>query len=143
MTWGKSFDDKSKVWNNLKDWAKQTETQTIDYSGPNLFLDIDHVQLGVDLGSGDCTILTIFEDGKIKHRVVPPEELYVNLKPTHDPYANPNAHIYYECLCGAILDPKTKSFAALNNCASEKGWKIRFSENGYTPYCVKCGEKVE
>lgn len=69
--------------------------------------------------------------------------LFKNNKPTHDPYANPNAHIYYECSCGAILDPKTKSFAALNNCASEKGWKIRFGEQGYTPYCVKCGEGVE
>jgi len=66
-----------------------------------------------------------------------------NLKPTHDPYTNPDAHIYYECACGAMLDPKTKSFAALNNCASAKGWKIRFGERGYTPYCVKCGEGVE
>ena len=69
--------------------------------------------------------------------------IYANLKPTHDPYTNSNAHIYYQCSCGAILDPKTKSFAALNNCASEKGWKIRFGEHGYTPYCVKCGEGVE
>ena len=66
-----------------------------------------------------------------------------NRKPTHDPYTNPNAHIYYECSCGAILDPQTKSFAALNNCAMEKGWKIRFTDKGYMPYCVKCGEGVE
>ena len=66
-----------------------------------------------------------------------------NLKPTHDPYTNPDAHIYYECACGAILDPQTKSFAALNNCASEKGWKIRFTDKGYVPYCVKCGEGME
>jgi len=70
-------------------------------------------------------------------------KIYNNFQPTHDPYTNPNAHIYYECKCGAILDPKTKSFAALNNYASEKGWKIRFGEHGYTPYCVKCGEGVE
>lgn len=68
---------------------------------------------------------------------------YNNLKPTHDPYTNPNAHIYYQCACGAILDPQTKSFAALNNCASEKGWKIRFTDKGYVPYCVKCGKDVE
>jgi hypothetical protein len=99
---------------------------------------------GIDLGAGDSqTVLTTFEDGKLKHRVIPPEELYNNLKPTHDPYTNPNAHIYYECACGAILDPQTKSFAALNNHASAKGWKIRFGERGYTPYCVKCGEGVE
>lgn len=67
----------------------------------------------------------------------------VNRKPTHDPYTNPDAHIYYECSCGAILDPQTKSFAALNNAASMQGWKIRFGETGYTPYCVKCGEGVE
>ncbi len=66
-----------------------------------------------------------------------------NLKPTHDPYTNPNAQIYYECKCGAILDPGTKSFAALNGVASDKGWKIRFGADGYTPYCVKCGEGVE
>jgi hypothetical protein len=68
---------------------------------------------------------------------------FLNSKPTHDPYTNPNAHIYYECSCGAILDPGTKSFANLNNHASNAGWKIRFSEVGYIPYCVKCGEDVE
>lgn len=68
---------------------------------------------------------------------------HINNKPTHDPYANPNATIYYECNCGQILDPQTKSFAQLNNYASEKGWKIRFGEHGYTPYCVECGKDVE
>jgi len=76
-------------------------------------------------------------------RHIPLEKIYNNMQPTHDPYTNPNAHIYYECSCGAILDPQTKSFAALNNHASDKGWKIRFGERGYTPYCVKCGEDVE
>lgn len=98
----------------------------------------------IDLGAVDSqTVLTTFEDGKIKQRIIPTEEIYNNLKPTHDPYTNPDAHIYYECSCGAILDPQTKSFAALNNYASKMGWKIRFGENGYTPYCVKCGEGVE
>lgn len=71
------------------------------------------------------------------------DKLYNNMKPTHDPYANPNATIYYECNCGQILDPQTKSFAQLNNYSSEKGWKIRFGERGYTPYCVECGKDVE
>jgi hypothetical protein len=66
-----------------------------------------------------------------------------NLKPTHDPYTNPGAFVYYECNCGAVLDPKTKSFASLNNAASMAGWKIRFGEVGYIPYCPKCGEGVE
>jgi hypothetical protein len=66
-----------------------------------------------------------------------------NAKPTHDPYTNPNCYLYYECGCGAILDPHTKRFAELNNHASEKGWKIRFGEYAYVPYCVKCGEGVE
>ena len=68
---------------------------------------------------------------------------YDNNRPTHDPYKNPDAHIYYECACGAILDPGTKSFAQLNNHASKEGWKIRFGETGYTPYCVKCGKDIE
>lgn len=79
------------------------------------------------------------QDGK--H--IPLKEIYNNIPPTHDPYTNPNAHIYYECNCGAILDPQTKSFAALNNHASKMGWKIRFTDKGYVPYCVKCGEGVE
>ena len=68
---------------------------------------------------------------------------FLNKKPTHDPYANPGAHIYYECGCGAILDPGTKSFAQLNNCASDAGWKVRWGADSYVPYCVKCGEDVE
>lgn len=74
---------------------------------------------------------------------VPLEKIYSNMQPTHDPYTNPSAHIYYECGCEAILDPKTKSFAQLNNHASQQGWKIRFTDKGYVPYCVKCGEGVE
>lgn len=76
---------------------------------------------------------------------VPLEKVYNNLSPTHDPYTNPNSHIYYECKCGAILDPNTKSFAALNNYASEKGWKVRWRQDGagYEPFCVECGKDVE
>ena len=76
---------------------------------------------------------------------VPLEKVYYNLSPTHDPHTNPNAQLYYECKCGAILDPGTKSFAALNNYASEKGWKIRWKQDGlgYEPFCVECGKDVE
>lgn len=73
-------------------------------------------------------------------RVLPSK---ANRPPTHDPYTNPNAQLYYSCGCGAIFDPGTKRFAELNNHASNAGWKIRFSDRGYTPYCVKCGEGVE
>lgn len=74
-----------------------------------------------------------------------PIKVYNNRMPTHDPYTNPNAHIYYQCECGAILDPCTKSFAELNNAASREGWKVRWNVNGagYKPHCVKCGEGVE
>jgi hypothetical protein len=68
---------------------------------------------------------------------------HTNKVPTHDPYTNPDAELYYACGCGAILDPGTKSFAELNNQASRKGWKIRFSDAGYTPYCVDCGKGVD
>lgn len=66
-----------------------------------------------------------------------------NKVPTHDPYTNPDAQLYYSCPCGAILDPGVKRFAELNNCASNSGWKIRFSDSGYIPYCVDCGKGVE
>lgn len=70
---------------------------------------------------------------------------YNNKMPTHDPYTNPDAQLYYECKCGSILDPGTKSFAALNNAASDQGWKVRWKPNGegYEPFCVECGKDVE
>ena len=64
-----------------------------------------------------------------------------NKIPTHDPYTNPNAFIYYQCDCGQVLDPKTKSFASLNNHASEAGWKVRWGSEHYVPYCPKCVEE--
>lgn len=69
------------------------------------------------------------------------EEAWNNLKPTHDPYTNPNAFLYYECECGKRLDPRTKSFAALNNAASDANWKVRWGPNSYVPYCPKCVEE--
>lgn len=66
-----------------------------------------------------------------------------NKVPTHDPYTNPNAHIYFQCDCGAVLDPSTKSFASLTTAASNAGWKIRFGHEHYQAYCVKCGEGMD
>jgi hypothetical protein len=66
-----------------------------------------------------------------------------NKVPTHDPYTNPGAYLYYECKCGAALDPKVKRFAALNDAASEAGWKVRWGAQYYVPYCVECGKDVE
>lgn len=68
------------------------------------------------------------EDGKILN----------NKTPTHDPYTNPGAFLYYQCECGQVLDPKVKSFAALNNYASKADWKIRWGAQHYVPYCPKC-----
>jgi hypothetical protein len=82
-------------------------------------------------------------DNNLKIEHIEAVKVHLNKVPTHDPYSNPNSHIYYECSCGSILDPGTKSFASLNNHASQVGWKIRFREVGYVPYCVKCGDKVE
>ena len=134
MGWG-------KVWEEISELNKQAKKEIEDVTGLRKLYEQDWS--GIDLGTGDHAVETTFEDGQIKHRVIPNSELYKNMPPTHDPYTNPNATIYYECGCGAILDPQTKSFAALNNYASEKGWKIRFGVDSYVPYCVKCGENVE
>lgn len=83
------------------------------------------------------------EDDAIVYEHIPNAKVYSNVPPTHDPYANPNAELYYSCNCGAIFDPGTKSFAQLNNHASKAGWKIRFTDTGYVPYCVDCGKGVE
>lgn len=72
-----------------------------------------------------------------------PIKEYNNKVPTHDPYSNPDAHIYYQCACGQILDPGTRSFAALNNHASLVGWKVRWGASHYMAHCVECGKDVE
>jgi hypothetical protein len=66
-----------------------------------------------------------------------------NAVPTHDPYTNPNAMIYFECGCGQTLDPGTKSFAALTTFAGRMGWKIRFGVEHYIAYCVGCGKDID
>jgi hypothetical protein len=99
---------------------------------------------GIDLGSGEKVILTEYKDGVITHTDIT-EKVHSNLKPTHDPYTNPDSHIYYECGCGAILDPGTRSFAQLNNVASAKDWKVRWRKDGqgYEAFCVECGKEVD
>lgn len=94
--------------------------------------------MGIDLGSKDKTVFAVIKDKII-------ERIYNNNMPTHDPYSNPDALIYYQCSCGAILDPLTKSFASLNNHASNAGWKVRWNKDGlgYQPFCVECGKDVE
>lgn len=128
MGWGNKWEE--EIDKAMKDALITGVGATIIYSGPNLFPEINHVELFVDVEPNTEQLIKAY--AKVRNR-----------KPTHDPYTNPNAHIYYECSCGAILDPQTKSFAALNNHASDKGWKIRFTDKGYVPYCVKCGEGVE
>lgn len=94
--------------------------------------------------------IKIIEDADKMRSVNWPEDLVKayasvrnNLVPTHDPYTNPGAYLYYECKCGAVLDPKVKRFAALNDAASEAGWKVRWGAQYYVPYCVECGKGVE
>ena len=103
------------------------------------------VFIGADLASKpDTTIYGAYtKDGFVPLTKEEFENKFKNTSPTHNPYTNPDSHIYYQCSCGAILDPGTKSFAALNNCASEKGWKVRWGADSYQPYCVECGKDVE
>lgn len=106
----------------------------------------DKPVVGFDIGNNDKTVAVIMKDDKITDMKEGKEaeqliEKYTNKIPTHDPYTNPNAFIYYQCDCGQVLDPKTKSFASLNNHASEAGWKVRWGSEHYVPYCPKCVEE--
>lgn len=79
-------------------------------------------------------------------KTLKPEDVVIlgnNKIPTHDPYTNPSAYLYYECKCGQRLDPHTKRFAELNNAAMNNGWKIRWGSEYYIPYCPECGKDVE
>ena len=89
--------------------------------------------------AGEFTIEQIsWSEGTAKNTVGWLTKERNNKVPTHDPYTNPNAHIYYSCDCGNILDPGTKRFAELNNAAMDNGWKIRWGHEYYEPFCPSC-----
>ena len=100
----------------MTDWDKLVKPSVVPWQEPTKLIN----RIGIDL----------------------PKE-YKNKVPTHDPYTNPDSHIYYQCACGAILDPGTKSFAQLNNAAMDSGWKVRWGHEHYKAYCVECGEHID
>lgn len=54
------------------------------------------------------------------------------------------AYLYFQCEgCQAIFDPKTKSFAQLNQRRADAGWKVKWNVDGmgYKVYCIECGKK--
>ncbi len=106
-------------WGTSWDKPKQTDESTFVYSGDSPILKY--------AGTVELPKLEEVEKHQFKNKV-----------PTHDPYTNPNAFLYYECDCGQVLDPHVKSFASLNNHASDAGWKIRWGEKHYVPHCPKC-----
>jgi len=126
-----------------KDWGKPDNHQYGKFNTePKEYSEEDKAKIDAALhGAG------FIQDGKhvplnevfvIEEVASISEQSWNNLKPTHDPYTNPDAYLYYQCDCGETLDPKTKRFAELNNCASHAGWKIRFGAHHYVPYCPKC-----
>src|SRR3990167_9934393 len=98
-------------WSSKPEWPSVTGTEKAQTAHP------EHPIATLIRETGEALIAAI-------------PNVYNNKMPTHDPYTNPNAQVYYECKCGAILDPGTKSFASLNNAASDKGWKVRWKPNG-------------
>lgn len=122
MGWGSSW-DKPPI-KEMEEEAKKIAEEAIQH-GQGFSKDGKHVPLN-----------EVYEEA-----APVTERAWNNLKPTHDPYTNPGAYLYYECECGNKLDPRTKRFAELNNKASEAGWKIRWGSLSYVPYCPKCVEK--
>lgn len=54
------------------------------------------------------------------------------------------AYLYFQCeKCQALFDPKTRSFATLNQKRFDAGWKCIWNLDGmgYKVYCKECGEK--
>ena len=122
------------------------------------------VYVGVDLASRpDKTIVAAYKDGEFvahvdavttahviaaskmlksndKHNPFDPDRKKLNKVPTHDPYTNPDAYVYYSCDCGEVFDPGTKSFAALNNAAQHTGWVIKWGAMYYEATCPKCSK---
>lgn len=83
-------------WSTSWDKPKQTEESTFEYSGDGPILKY--------AGTVELPKLEEVEKHQFKNKV-----------PTHDPYTNPNAFLYYECDCGQVtssimLCPRCQSF---------------------------------
>lgn len=171
--WGTSWDKVVKPMQEqaeeVKDWStgkaiaeRQASAGVIDWPEEKLAdaaiaiigtvwpIPKEPTSIGWDLSKGpDQTAYGIIEDSKVRPasateiNAIYQASRVKNKVPTHDPYTNPGAYLYYECKCGQILDPKVKSFAALNNVASVVGWKIRFGHEYYIPYCIECGKGID
>lgn len=112
-----------------------------------------------DLGSGERTVLTKFNDnGDVTHTVISQTELKVDtssrliahnnkiFKTQGSNLVDEQAYLYFQCEgCSTILDPHTKSFAKLQEHRVNAGWKCvwNLSGMGYKVYCAECGEKIE
>lgn len=123
---------------------------------------------GWDLGTGERTILTTFENDDIKHRVINQTELKQQgfdspdvtqaitkliednfdtskFKSQGSNLVDDQANLYFQCeSCDKILDPHTKSFAKLQEHRVKAGWFVKWSIDGmgYKVYCAKCVEKM-
>lgn len=96
---------------------------------------------GLDLAIGERTILTTFENGELKHKVISQTEL----KSQGSNLVDDQEYLYYQCeICNDIFDPHTKSFKTLDEKRFAAGWKVKWNIDGmgYKVYCAKCGEKV-
>lgn len=129
MTWSKEWPKPVEFIDNKLEMPKQpwpTEWPTQDNTGKTISKEQDKAT------EEEFKIISDSMQAVVK-----------NQTPTHDPYTNPGAYLYYECNCGQRLDPHTKRFAELNNHAMKEGWKIRWGASSYVPYCVECGRDVE
>lgn len=123
--WGKEWpktDAAKEDWGRHNaEWpVSQKEVTTIIYSGPNMFPEINHVELRVDCKDSSQLI-------KQGSNLVDAE-----------------AYLYFQCeSCQDILDPHTKSFKILQERRADAKWKCIWNTNGlgYKVYCPKCGDE--
>lgn len=161
------------------DWLTYTSdvaSENSGLSGINWVADAGHDKTpwpkspeltGMDMATGDRTVLTTFENDGIKHKVISQTELKQGFnypavskaigdlveanydtskfKQQGSNLVDDQAYLYFQCEgCNDILDPHTKSFKMLQDKRAEAGWHVKWNLTGmgYKVYCAKCGEKV-
>lgn len=63
-----------------------------------------------------------------------------NMNIIEDDNYEPDTILVFECKCGEVFNPNTKSFQRLANEAKACGWNIKFhlNKSGYDTVCQGC-----
>src|SRR3982750_2131793 len=118
MSWGSSWDKVIKPMQEQIKWPLSENTAGVPENWGN-WPKVPALK-GIDIATGERTVLTILEHDGIKHKLIHQSQL----KSQGSNLVDDQQYLYFQCEeCNEILDPHTQSFATLQEHRVNAGWK--------------------